>query len=55
MDHQEFFLAAFRSHDLESDSLQIISEEYNSLVDRTIHRLAMMLDELKAAPLDDVE
>ena len=33
MDHQEFLFVPFGRDDLERDSLKIIAEEYNSLVE----------------------
>jgi hypothetical protein len=55
MDHQKLLLAPFSSKDLKSYSLEIIPDEYNSLVDFRGHWMSVMLDELKAAVLNHVE
>jgi hypothetical protein len=48
-------LVPFCRHDFERDALQIIAEEYNSLVDTRVHPGPMAFDDLKSAVFDDVQ
>lgn len=55
MDHYEAFLALFDRDDLKGDSLEIIPDEYNSLVDSRVRCDSVaVLDDLETAVIDDI-
>jgi hypothetical protein len=55
VDHQELILAAFGGQYPKGNSLEIIPHEDNSLFDTWARGRPVMLDDLKAAVLDDVQ
>jgi hypothetical protein len=55
MNNHEFVLLLFDRDDLECDSLEIIAEEYNSLVDVGVRRASEARDQLKTTPLDNMD
>ena len=55
MNHQELVLFVFNRDDLKLDSLEIIPEEDNSLVDTKVHPVPAPLDDLESTVLNDVQ
>jgi hypothetical protein len=55
VNHQKLVFVGFDRKDLKRNSLEIIADEHNSLVDTRVRRIPIAIDQLKAAMFNDVQ